>query len=151
MVNAIVSHSSEQTINFGRALAKELRPPCLVLLEGELGSGKTTLAKGIVAGLGAAQEQDVSSPTFTMVHEYGQAARVYHVDLYRVEGNQDFETLGLEDLINQNAVVLVEWGEKFASIFPPPDFHIKLEHRGTDDRRITVRAGIPARTNPRKG
>jgi tRNA threonylcarbamoyladenosine biosynthesis protein TsaE len=138
MVSQILSHSSEQTTAFGRELAKQFRPPCLVLLEGELGSGKTTLAKGIVAGLGAAQEEEVSSPTFTLIHEYSDRVRVYHVDLYRVEGSADLATMGLEELINQDAVVLVEWGEKFASIFPTPDFHIKLEHLEHNDRRITV-------------
>src|SRR5438046_5675316 len=104
----IVTHSPEETLAVGRRLAKELRPPCLVLLEGELGSGKTTLAKGVVAGLGAAQEEEVSSSTFTLIHEYGDRVRVYHVDLYRVEGSADLATMGLEELINQNAVVLVE-------------------------------------------
>ena len=151
MMSQIVSHSSEQTTAFGRELAKQFRPPCLVLLEGELGSGKTTLAKGVVAGLGAAQEEEVSSPTFTLIHEYGDRVRVYHVDLYRVEGSADLATMGLEELINQNAVVLVEWGEKFASIFPTPDFHIKLEHLEHNDRRITVQAATAARMDSRKG
>ena len=85
MVSETVTHSPEQTLATGRQLASEFHPPCLVILEGELGSGKTTLAKGIVAGLGAAREEAVSSPTFTLVHEYGNANKVYHVDLYRIE------------------------------------------------------------------
>jgi tRNA threonylcarbamoyladenosine biosynthesis protein TsaE len=151
MVSQIVSHSSEQTTAFGRELAKQFRPPCLVLLEGELGSGKTVLAKGIVAGLGAAPEEEVSSPTFTLIHEYGDRVRVYHVDLYRVEGSAELATMGLEELINQDAVVLVEWGEKFASIFPTPDFHIKLEHLGYEDRRITIEAATSAPHGFQKG
>jgi tRNA threonylcarbamoyladenosine biosynthesis protein TsaE len=140
MLSRTVTNSPEETVTFGRELAKQLRPPCLVLLEGELGSGKTTLVKGIVAGLGAAREAEVSSPTFTLVHEYGDATKVYHVDLYRIESADDLATLGLEDSFHQNAVVLVEWGEKLSNIFPTPDFHIKLEHLGPEHRRITVEA-----------
>jgi len=132
----IVTHSPEETLAVGRRLAKELRPPCLVLLEGELGSGKTTLAKGIVAGLGVASEEEVTSPSFTLVHEYGGGSKVYHIDLYRIESVQDFATLGLEDLIDQPATVLVEWGEKFS--FPAPEVRIKLSHLGDEERRIVV-------------
>lgn len=111
-----VTCSPEETIELGRRLAGDLTPPVLVLLLGELGAGKTTLAKGIVAGLGAASEEDVTSPTFTLIHEYrsgrGNAPRVYHVDLYRIDTAREFETIGLEDLLAERAVVLVEWGEK---------------------------------------
>ena len=148
MVSETVTHSPEQTLATGRQLASEFHPPCLVILEGELGSGKTTLAKGIVAGLGAAREEAVSSPTFTLVHEYGNATKVYHVDLYRIEDAGDLATLGLEEIMNEKAVVLVEWGERFAKILPVPDFHIKLEHLGLEDRRITVQAAKSASSRP---
>ena len=148
MVSQTVTHSPEQTLATGRQLASEFHPPCLVILEGELGSGKTTLAKGIVAGLGAAREEAVSSPTFTLVHEYGNANKVYHVDLYRIEDAGDLATLGLEEIMNEKAVVLVEWGERFSKIFPAPDFHIKLEHLGLEDRRITVKAAKSASSRP---
>ena len=85
----IVTHSPEETLAFGRRLAADLRPPCRVLLQGELGSGKTTLVKGIVLGLGVARPDEVTSPSFTLVHEYGDDNKVYHVDLYRVEHAQD--------------------------------------------------------------
>src|SRR5436853_6913638 len=122
----IVTHSPEETLALGRKLAAELRPPCLVLLEGELGSGKTTLAKGIVAGLGVASESEVTRPSFTLVHEYGRDRKVYHVDLYRVETARDLATLGLEDLPDEPAIVLVGWGEK--RDFPAPQGRIKLDH-----------------------
>jgi len=109
-----------------------------VLLEGELGSGKTTLAKGIVAGLGAAGEDEVTSPSFTLVHEYGSTGKVYHADLYRIEGPRDLATLGLEDLVDQATTVLVEWGEKLGDNAPIPCVRIRMEHRGSDDRRILV-------------
>jgi tRNA threonylcarbamoyladenosine biosynthesis protein TsaE len=133
-----VTHSPEETVAFGRELAVHLQPPCLVLLEGELGSGKTTLAKGIVAGLGAASEDEVTSPSFTLVHEYGSAGKVYHADLYRIEVPRDLATLGLDDLLSQGATVLVEWGEKLGDNVPIPCVRIRLEHRGIDDRQILV-------------
>jgi len=115
-----------------------LQPPCLVVLEGDLGAGKTTLVKGIVAGLGAASEDEVTSPSFTLVHEYGREGKVYHADLYRIEGARDLATLGLEDLANQAATVLVEWGEKLGDNTPIPFVRIRMEHQGSDDRRIVV-------------
>jgi tRNA threonylcarbamoyladenosine biosynthesis protein TsaE len=134
----VVTHSSEETTNWGRELAKRLAAPVLVLLTGDLGSGKTTLTKGIVAGLGAANEDEVTSPTFTLVHVYGKAARVYHADLYRIENFHDFETLGLEDVFDKPGVVILEWSERFPLEFPWPQVHIRLEHLGGDARRISV-------------
>ena len=134
----VVTHSPEETLAFGRALAGELQPPCLVLLEGELGSGKTTLAKGIVAGLGAAREEEVTSPSFTLVHEYGREPKVYHVDLYRIENPRELETLGLDDLWNQQATVIVEWGEKLGDNPLAPRVRIQLEYLADEDRRILV-------------
>src|SRR5882757_11464636 len=98
-----VSHSSEETISKGREIAANLRPPVIVMLSGELGSGKTTLTKGIISGLGAAREEDVTSPTFTLVHVFHNHHKVYHVDLYRVEGAHDLETLALEDAMKEQA------------------------------------------------
>jgi tRNA threonylcarbamoyladenosine biosynthesis protein TsaE len=134
----VVTHSPDETLAFGRALASELQPPCLVLLEGELGSGKTTLAKGIVAGLGAAHEEDVTSPSFTLVHEYGHAPRVYHVDLYRIDSPRDLDTLGLDDLWNQQATVIVEWGEKLGDSLEAPRVRVQLEYLTGEERRIRV-------------
>ncbi len=133
-----VTHSPEETVALGRQLAGKLQPPALVLLEGELGSGKTTLVKGIVAGLGVAREEDVTSPSFTLVHEYGEEGRVFHADLYRIEDSRELTTLGLEDFRDQQATVLVEWGERMGEDSPGPCFHIRLEHLGSDDRRIVV-------------
>lgn len=133
-----VTHSPEETIQLGREMAVYLQPPCLVLLEGDLGAGKTTLVKGIVAGLGAASEDEVTSPSFTLVHEYGFPARVFHADLYRVEGARDLATLGLEDLSSQPATVLVEWGEKLDENAPQPCVKIRMEHQGSDNRRILI-------------
>ncbi len=141
LVAETVTHSPEETMAFGRALAGELEPPCLVLLEGELGTGKTTLVKGIVAGLGAAHEEEVNSPTFTLVHEYskpGVACRVYHVDLYRIEDPQELATLGLEDLMAERAIVIVEWGEKLRDLTSASWVRARLTHLGSDERRVVV-------------
>ena len=141
MAEEFISHSAEETTRWGREFAARLKAPVLVLLFGELGSGKTTLTKGIVSGLGAAAEEEVTSPTFTLVHVYGRKAKVYHADLYRIESQADFETLGLEDLFAAPAVVILEWPERFALRTEWPQVRLRLEHLGGDARRITVLSG----------
>ena len=133
-----VTHSPEETVNFGREFAKELQPPCMVLLEGELGSGKTTLVKGILASLASIPEDEVTSPSYTLVHEYGPEGKIYYADLYRVEGARDLATLGLDDLEGQDATVLIEWGEKLGEELPRPCVRIRFQHLGRNERRITV-------------
>lgn len=135
----IVTHSSEETIQFGRDLGTRLRPPVLVLLSGELGAGKTTLTKGIVSGVGAAREDEVTSPTFTLVHKYGSGSRVYHVDLYRIGDSHDLETLGLEDVLSEPGVVLVEWPDRLTLRTDWPVIRINLEHVAEDVRKIVIR------------
>jgi len=133
-----ISHSSEETIAKGREIAASLRPPVIVMLSGELGSGKTTLTKGIISGLGAAREEDVTSPTFTLVHVFHNHCMVYHVDLYRVETFQDLESLGLEDALTEQAIVIIEWPERFTFRTDWPRVEIRLEHAGGDSRRIAI-------------
>jgi tRNA threonylcarbamoyladenosine biosynthesis protein TsaE len=134
-----ITHSPEETIALGRTLAGMLTPPKIVLLRGDLGAGKTTLVKGISAGFGAAPEDDVTSPTFTLVHEYrGPGANLYHIDLYRVDTQRQLETLGLDDLIGENSVLLIEWGEKFPRFVRERDVEIALERLGESERRIRV-------------
>jgi tRNA threonylcarbamoyladenosine biosynthesis protein TsaE len=150
-----VTHSPEETIAKGREIAAKLLPPVLVLLKGDLGSGKTTLTKGIISGLGAANEEDVTSPTFNLVHEFRAPAtagsspqqkaaddlhpsKVYHVDLYRIENFHDLESLGLEDALSENAIVIIEWPEHFTFRTDWPIVEIRLEHSGGDSRRLTI-------------
>ena len=142
-----VSHSSEETIAKGREIAASLRPPVIVMLSGELGSGKTTLTKGIISGLGAAREEDVTSPTFTLVHVFHNHCKVYHVDLYRVENFHDLESLGLEDALGEQAVVIIEWPERFSFHTNWPRVEILLEHAGGDSRRIAI-SGLSPENRP---
>ena len=135
----VTTHSAEETIAFGRTLAETLAPPKLVVLRGELGSGKTTLVKGIAEAFDAASEEDVTSPTFTLVHEYrSPRVNVYHIDLYRVDTQRELETLGLDDLIAENSVLLIEWGEKFPRFQRERDVEIVLERVGESERCIQI-------------
>jgi len=140
MTREITTHSAEETMAFGRTLTELLAPPKLVLLRGELGAGKTTLVKGIAAALEAAAEEDVTSPTFTLVHEYrGPRVVVYHIDLYRVDTARELETLGLDDLRSDNSILLIEWGEKFPRFQNERDFEIGLERMNQSERRIQLK------------
>ena len=137
MTSETITHSPEETIVFGRSLAAELSPPLIVLLRGDLGAGKTTLVKGIAEGFGAARAEDVTSPTFTLVHEYhGPDITLYHIDLYRIDTQRDLETLGLDDLLAPNSILLIEWGEKFPRLQRYQNLEITLERVGETERRI---------------
>ena len=129
--------SEEETIALGERLARALPAHGVVLLTGNLGAGKTMLAKGIVSGLGAAPAEEVSSPTFTLIHEYGNG-RVYHVDLYRLEEPRELATLGLEELFDQDALVLIEWGERFGQFLPAGRTEIRIRALDRDEREIEV-------------
>ena len=134
-----LTHSADETIALGRRLTARLRPPQLILLRGELGAGKTTMVKGIAEAFQAAAQDDVTSPTFTLLHEYrGPAVSIYHVDLYRIDTQRELETLGLDEIIGANCnLVLMEWGEKFTRFVSERDVEIAIERVGPDDRRIT--------------
>jgi len=131
--------SEEETIALGERLAAELPRRGVVLLIGNLGAGKTTLAKGIVRGRGAAGHDDVSSPTFTLIHEYGPDASVYHIDLYRLDEARQVATLGLEEIFDRDALVLIEWGERFPQLMPAARTEIHLRPAGENEREIEVR------------
>jgi tRNA threonylcarbamoyladenosine biosynthesis protein TsaE len=137
------SRSGADTIDVGRKLARLLKPPQLLLLKGDLGTGKTTLVKGIAQALDAAEPDEVTSPTFTLLHEYdgslhGKPMKLYHIDVYRLEGERQLETLGLDELLTPDALVLVEWGDKFKSIRKKATGEIEITSVGGDERRITV-------------
>ena len=132
------TQSAEETLAVGQQLASLLPPNAVVLLIGELGAGKTTLTKGIVEGRKAASADDVSSPTFTLIHEYGNPASVYHADLYRLDTAEEARRLGLEELFERQGLTLVEWGERFPELFPADRIEIHVRHKGEDRRDIEV-------------
>jgi tRNA threonylcarbamoyladenosine biosynthesis protein TsaE len=131
------TRSEAETIALGQRLARELPAGGVVLLIGNLGAGKTTLAKGIVSGLGAAPADEVSSPTFTLIHEYGEG-RAYHVDLYRLDAPAELATLGLDELFDSGAPVLIEWGERFPTVLPERRTEIRIRSDGADEREIQI-------------
>jgi tRNA threonylcarbamoyladenosine biosynthesis protein TsaE len=135
-----VTDSEDATVELGRRLARDILPRRgVVLLTGNLGAGKTTLAKGIVEGRGAAAADEVASPTFTLIHEYGEPVSVYHIDLYRLDTNAEVASLGLDELFDRDALVLIEWGERFPHLLPTPRSEIIIERTAPEERRITVR------------
>ena len=141
--------SGADTIEVGRKLAKLLKPPQLLILRGDLGTGKTTLVKGIAQALDAAEADEVTSPTFTLIHEYdgtqgGKPVKLFHLDVYRLEGERQLESLGIEELLTDDALVLVEWGEKFKSIRKMATGEIAISSEGGDARKITVTLKDPA-------
>jgi len=137
--------SAGETIQAGRDLAGLLSAPMLVVLTGDLGAGKTTLVKGIVEGFQAAKEEDVTSPTFTLVHEYrGTSVSLFHVDLYRVDTERQLLTLGLDDLIDANNILLIEWGEKFERFRTERDAEITIRRVDETARAITVVGRLPS-------
>lgn len=139
MSREFLTGSAEETIALGRDLARRWLPPQVVVLRGELGAGKTTLVKGIAQGLHAAEEEDVTSPTFTLVHEYrGPKATLYHVDLYRVDTARELETLGLDDLMSEASVLVIEWGEKFERFRRERDLEIVIDRVSENERRIRL-------------
>lgn len=133
-----LTRSVEETTNLGLQLSAEIRAPETILLVGDLGSGKTTLAKGMIEGLGVATREDVVSPTFSLIHEYEGSPKVYHIDLYRLDRVPQIETLGLEDLWDKPVIVMIEWGERFSQILPMERTVIKMCDRGGNLREILV-------------
>ena len=142
-IHEFTTQSGADTVELGRKLARIVKPPQLLLLRGELGTGKTTLVKGIAQALDAAEPDEVTSPTFTLIHEYdgtqdGKPVKLFHLDVYRLEGERQLETLGLDELLTPDALVLVEWGEKFKSIKKKSTGEIAISSTGGDARKITV-------------
>jgi tRNA threonylcarbamoyladenosine biosynthesis protein TsaE len=157
-VQRFVSNSARETIAIGGEIAQQLSPPMLLFLRGDLGAGKTTLVKGIAQALDAADPDEVTSPTFTLVHEYDgrtpvdsritvegkeqdvklHDVKLYHIDLYRIEDERQLETIGFDELATEEAILLVEWGEKFPNVAKRSDGEILIEHAGGDTRNITL-------------
>ena len=137
------TNTEEETIALGQWIGRGLGRRAVVLLIGELGAGKTTIAKGIIQGLGAAQPDEVASPTYTLIHEFGEGPRVYHIDLYRLERASQVLSLGIDELLDREAIVLVEWGERFPDLWPADRIEIHLAYSDDSAREIRI-DGLPA-------
>lgn len=129
------------TLAIAATIAEILSAPRVVVLSGELGAGKTTLVKGWLEALEAARPDEVTSPTFTLVHEYeGKRGHVYHLDLYRLETERELAALGIDEMADEpDAVVLIEWGEKFGSVVERADAEVAIAHLEGDERSFLVR------------
>jgi tRNA threonylcarbamoyladenosine biosynthesis protein TsaE len=137
------TNTEEETIALGERIGRGLGRRAVVLLIGELGAGKTTIAKGIIQGLGAAQPDEVASPTYTLIHEFGEGPKVYHIDLYRLERASQVLSLGIDELLDREAIVLVEWGERFPDLWPADRIEIHLAYSDDSAREIRI-DGLPA-------
>ena len=137
------TRTEEETIAVGEEIGRGLARGAVVLLTGELGAGKTTIAKGIIQGLGAAQPDEVASPTYTLIHEFGEGPKVYHIDLYRLERASQVLSLGIDELLDREAIVLVEWGERFPDLWPQEHIEIHLAYADDSAREIRI-DGLPA-------
>lgn len=150
----IVSKSAEETERFGLRIARDLTIPCVILLRGALGTGKTTLARGLAVGLGVEDRSAINSPSFTLVNIYQGKCPIYHVDLYRVRGWRDLRSIGIDEFLAGTGVTIVEWSEHLPFKVPGA-LLIRLEDAGGDDRllylsRWPVNAMIPERLGKRK-
>jgi len=140
-MKTFTTHSAEETTELGCRLSAELKPGSIVLLRGDLGAGKTTMVKGIAEGFQAAKADEVTSPTFTLIHEYrGPLVTLYHIDLYRIDTQRELDTLALDDLMTPHSILLIEWGEKFARFAKERDVEIAIEHGGAEDRVILLQS-----------
>jgi tRNA threonylcarbamoyladenosine biosynthesis protein TsaE len=146
-VHQFQSHGARETIAIGHRIAELLVPPRFLILRGDLGAGKTTLVKGIAEALNAAEPDEVTSPTFTLIHEYEgmrsvdgrrEPVNLYHLDLYRIQNERQLDSLGLEELSSPDSIVLVEWGEKFPSVVKRSQGEIEMRSTGGDSRSITL-------------
>lgn len=138
MSNQFISRSEAETFNTAKELAKSLTLPAHILLYGDLGAGKTAFARGLCAGFGIDDPEEVSSPTFTLINHYHAKIPLYHVDLYRIAPGAAW-SLGLDDIFDDpGAAVIVEWSERLAGAEPPNAIKVFLEYLGDDFRRIKV-------------
>ena len=137
----MISSSEAQTFQAGRELAESMTLPAHILLYGDLGAGKTSFTRGLAAGFGLQQLDEVSSPTFTLINEYSGNAKIYHIDLYRIETGR-LEGLGLDEIFdNPNAAVIVEWAERLGNFQTPGAVQVFLEYVDEGSRKIDIRQG----------
>ena len=134
----MISDSADKTLEIGRKIGERLRKGSVVSLRGSLGAGKTVLAKGIAEALGI--REAIVSPTFTIVQEYdGENMRMYHLDLYRLSGDDEFESMGGDEFLSPDGVTLIEWSEKIEDMLPDDTIFIDITINDDLSRDITVK------------
>lgn len=133
----LLSRSPAETETVGIKLGRLLKAGMLVKLYGELGTGKTTMVKGIARAFGIDRD-DVISPSFTIITEYNSSPRFYHLDLYRISGSRDLENTGLWDCIEENAITVIEWPEHAEDELPKDAVSVRLSYKGLDEREIVI-------------
>ena len=140
----IISNSAAQTIEIARLIGGKLKDGDLLALSGELGSGKTCFTKGLALGLGVSDDYQITSPTFTLINEYPARCKLYHFDVYRLNGYSELEDLGYEEYLSGDGVVVIEWAEKIAELIPPDSIFINFEHIDENGRKMIIR-GLKSR------
>ncbi len=137
-LNVLYSHSAEETIKYGVQIGKDLLPGSILCLMGDLGAGKTTFIKGLAQGAGQIVEREVSSPTFSYLHIYSGTLPIYHFDLYRLRGHEEFRALGFDEYLNGNGISCIEWAERIEAILPSNALLLQFAHEGEDRRKIVI-------------
>ncbi len=140
MTITVETSAHAETVRLGRLLAGVLRPGMIIALQGDLGAGKTTLVKGIAAGLLGIDEREVTSPTFTIMQEYSGPVRLYHVDAYRLESAEDLEAIGFDDFVDGSGVTVIEWSDRISKALPRDTLNISIELTGDQQRRFLLQA-----------
>ena len=136
---SVITGSAQETIEFAKVFAKDLKPGTVLCLEGQLGSGKTTFIKGLAKGLGLKHPEQVKSPTFVLMHVYKAKIPLYHFDCYRLDSTEELENIGFEDFVNDPAAIAcVEWAEKAKALIPSHACHIHFEILDASKRSITI-------------
>ena len=132
------TQNSLETVRLGKRIGRLLQPGDVVALVGELGTGKTHLIKGLAAGAGIKKSSQVSSPSFTFVHEYPGKVPFYHIDLYRLNSEKEAEGLGLEEVLGSFGITAIEWADKISSWLPEERLLVRLSYAGEHSRSIEI-------------
>jgi tRNA threonylcarbamoyladenosine biosynthesis protein TsaE len=140
-IKEVLSRSPEETQRIGAEIGRSLSIPGVVLLRGELGAGKTTLTRGIAQGLGMSDPSLVNSPSFSLVNIYRGICPIYHVDLYRLEGERDLYSVGLDDFLGNEGITVIEWSERLSGEFDQAT-KIEIKDAGDDRRMLSIRTPV---------
>ena len=140
-LESFISHNAEDTVALGKKIARHLKVGSVVSLEGVLGSGKTTMVKGIADGLNI--EEHVTSPSFTIMTSYQGDIKLYHIDLYRIHSTDEILDLGIEEVFSGDGISVIEWGDRAAELLPKDCVRIRFELLGCQQRKISIEGCRP--------